>query len=228
MSFRRQQKERHVPPTRDEVTPCMLTMLSCKIAGKTCAKRIEIQSSIDHSQRIITSQLKPTSTVWNYKESHNKLIVRYRWQHDISVNCIEHTHSILPRSTPFTPCTVTQQIPVILELKQRFACVNFADDTIVELKPLGHSSGPLDNPLVNMGMVLNTMKQKIEQQYLSQPSWALTLQNRHDTRTHISSDILIVHQVTTTSNKCWRGHSHECHGPFSSNVYAIKCHGHQN
>ncbi|CAL6078980.1 Hypothetical_protein [Hexamita inflata] len=49
---------------------------------------------------------------------------------------------------------------VILELKQRFACVNFADGTIVELKPLDTEK-----------MALEFLDKQLTEP--SQPSWAL-------------------------------------------------------
>ncbi|CAL6010866.1 RT/endonuclease [Hexamita inflata] len=112
-------------------------------------------------------------------------------------NCIEtHSHSILQGAVCSTLIFSYCMNPVILELKQRFACVNFADDTIVELKPFGMEKMVLeflDKLFGKYGMHVNTRKCK------STANGAIVTfmgtkysQNRHDTRTHISSDILIV------------------------------------
>ncbi|CAL6021760.1 Reverse_transcriptase/endonuclease [Hexamita inflata] len=170
-------------------------MLSCKIAGKTLSNRnIILSVDLASAYNNLTTEAIINGMELQGVPQQIQLFVIGMIQ---AQNCIEtHSHSILQGAPLSTILYSYSANPAILELKQRFACVNFADDTIVELKPLDTEKMALefiDKLFGKYGMQVNTRKCK------STANGAIVTfmgtkysQNRHDTRTHISSDILIV------------------------------------
>ncbi|CAL6088219.1 Reverse_transcriptase/endonuclease [Hexamita inflata] len=168
-------------------------MLSCKLAGKTLSNRNIILSVASAYNNLTTEAIINGMELQGVPQQIQLFVIGMIQ----AQNCIEtHSHSILQGAPLSTLLYSYSANPVILELKQRFACVNFADDTIVELKPLDTEKMALeflDKLFGKYGMHVNTRKCK------STANGAIVTfvgtkysQNHHDTRTHISSDILIV------------------------------------
>ncbi|CAL6033338.1 Hypothetical_protein [Hexamita inflata] len=108
-------------------------------------------------------------------------------------NSIEtHSHSISQELICSTLIFSYCMNPVILELKQQFACVNFADDTIVELKPLDTQK-----------MALEFLDKLFGKQYLPNQIWNACQHKKMQTnsqRSHRIQSSCLIYNIKSKSN----------------------------